>query len=191
MQAKGRKRAVKYEKLVPFLRILTALAVIVVLYQRLRIDTSIVFAVYMLFAASQLVCGDLMRKLISKYKYLAVSFDIVFISCLIMLTGGSTSVYWPLYLAPIISFTVIRGGFSGVVVAFICVVFYFLVIYYSELSLRNIPADFLMSVFLVTLLTTLLFYRDKKAALKKATTDPLTKTYNLGYFQECLDRAID
>jgi len=191
MQAKGKKRAVKYEKLVPVFRILTALAVIVVLYHRFRVDVSIVFAVYMLFAASKLVFGGFIKNTILGYKYFEVTLDILFISCLIILTGGSTSIYWPLYLAPIISFTVGRGGYSGVVVALISLIFYFLVIYYSELSLKNVPADFLMSVFLVTFLTTVLFYRDKKAALKKATTDPLTRTYNLGYFKECLDRAIE
>gem|GEM_PF-2960668 len=191
MQAKGRKRATKYEKFLPALRIITTLVIIAVFYDRFRVDVFIAFAVYMLFTASKLFFGGLFKNPVLNHKYLDVAFDMLFISCLIILTGGSSSVLWPLYLAPVISITVARGGQSGIAVAVAGTIFFLLVIYYGELSLKNFPADFLIAIILVTSLTALLFYRDKKAALKIAATDSLTRTYNLGYFQECLDRAGD
>lgn len=191
MQAKGRKRAIKHERFLPALRILTTLFIIVVFYDRFRFDVFIAFAVYMLFAALKLFFGGLFKNPVLNHKYLDAAFDMLFISCLTVLTGGSSSVLWPLYLAPVISFTVAWGGRSGFVVAAAGTVFYLLAIYYEELSLKNVPLDFLIAIVLVTSLTALLFYRDKKAVLKIAATDSLTRTYNLGYFQECLDRAVE
>ncbi len=191
MQAKGRKRAIKHERFLPALRILTTLVIIVVFYDRFRFDVFIAFAVYMLFAALKLFFGGLFKNPVLNHKYLDAAFDMLFISCLTVLTGGSSSVLWPLYLAPVISFTVAWGGRSGFVVAAAGTVFYLLAIYYEELSLKNVPLDFLIAIVLVTSLTALLFYRDKKAVLKIAATDSLTRTYNLGYFQECLDRAVE
>jgi diguanylate cyclase (GGDEF)-like protein len=191
MQAKGRKRAIKHERFLPALRILTTLVIIVVFYDRFRFDVFIAFAVYMLFAALKLFLSGLFKNPVMNHKYLDAALDMLFISCLTVLTGGSSSILWPLYLAPVISFTVAWGGRSGIVVAAAGTVFYLLAIYYEELSLKNVPADFLIAIVLVTSLTALLFYRDKKAVLKIAATDSLTRTYNLGYFQECLDRAVE
>jgi diguanylate cyclase (GGDEF)-like protein len=191
MQAKGRKRAIKHERFLPALRILTTLVIIVVFYDRFRFDVFIAFAVYMLFAALKLFLSGLFKNPVMNHKYLDAALDMLFISCLTVLTGGSSSILWPLYLAPVISFTVAWGGRSGIVVAAAGTVFYLLAIYYEELSLKNVPPDFLIAIVLVTSLTALLFYRDKKAVLKIAATDSLTRTYNLGYFQECLDRAVE
>lgn len=191
MQVKGRKRAIKYEKFFPVLRIITTLVMIAVFYDRFRVDVFIALAVYMLFAALKLFFGGFFKNIVLNHKYLDAAFDMLFISCLIILTGGSSSVLWPLYLAPVISSTVAWGGQSGIAVAVAGTVFYLLVIYYGELSLKNVPVDFLIAIILVTSLTALLFYRDKKAVLKIAATDSLTRTYNLGYFQECLDRAVE
>ncbi len=191
MQAKRRKRAIKYEKLVPALKILTTLVIMTVFYNRFRVDVFLAFAVYMLYTVLKLFFGGFFQKPVLNHKYLDAVFDMLFISCLIILTGGSSSVLWPLYLAPVIFFTVTRGGQSGITVAFAGTAFFILAIYYNEFSLKNVPVDFLIAIFLVTSLTALLFYRDKKAALKIAATDSLTRAYNLGYFQECLDRVVE
>jgi len=191
MQAKGRKRAIKYEKIMPVLRIITTVFIIIVFFDRFRVDVFAAFTVYILLAAAKLFFGGFFKNPVLSHKYLDAAFDMLFISCLIKLTGGSSSVLWPLYLAPVISFTVAWGGQSGIAVAAAGTVFYLLVIYYGEHSLKNVPFDFFLAISLVTSLTALLFYRDKKAALKIAATDSLTRTYNLGYFQECLDRAVE
>lgn len=191
MEIKRRKRVIKYEKFMPVLRITTTLITITVFFERFRLDVFAALAVYMLYAAWQLIGGGFFKRPVLNYKYLDAAFDILFISCLIILTGGSSSVYWPLYLAPVIAFTVARGGKSGIAVAVAGIIFYLLAVYYSQRSLEDVPADFLIAIILVSLLTALLSDRDKKAAMKMAATDSLTRTYNLSYFQECLDRAVE
>jgi len=191
MQAKKRNWAINYEKFVPALRILTTLFIMAVFYNRFRVDMYIAFAIYLLYAAAKLSLGGIFKNFFTKNKTLDIFFDMLFISSLIILTGGSSSYLWPLYLAPVISFTFTGGGRSGILVAAAGTVFFLMAVYYSELSLKKVPADFLLAIILVASLTYLLFYRYKKAVLKMAATDSLTRTFNLGYFQECLDRAVE
>lgn len=188
-----KKRILKYDKFVTVFRIFAAFTAIILtfLFHRFRVDTAVVFFAYILFAASLVIYREFRKKVVLHYKYLIISFDILFISSLIMLTGGSASVYWPFYLVAIISFTVSRGGFSGVIVALISVIFYLTMIYYGENSLKSIPVDFLIAAFLVTFSTTFLVNKDRKATMKLAITDALTGAYNFSYFQDRIDRAIE
>lgn len=188
-----KKRILKYDKFTPVFRIFTAIITLIVtlLFHRFRVDAAVIFFAYLLFAFSLVLNRKFRKKIVLNYKYLIVSFDLLFISSLIMLTGSSASVFWPLYLVAIISFTVSRGGLSGLVVALISVIFYTAVLYYDENSFKSIPADFFVAVLLVTLSTTFLVNKDKKATMKLAITDALTGAYNFSYFQDQIDRAIE
>lgn len=188
-----RKRILKYDKFASFFRLLAALSIvlIVLMFHLLRFDTAVVFFAYAGFAAALVVRTEFRKKMVFHYEYLVISFDILFISAVIILTGGSASVLWPFYLVAIIAFSVSRGGFSGVFVAFISVTCYLGAIYYSEGSIKSVPRDALIAVFLVTFLTTLLVHKDKKATMKLAITDALTGTYNFSYFQDRINHAIE
>lgn len=192
MLIKVQKRVVRLEKFIPFLRIFSALivAIAAVLFHKTRPDVLIIIAAYLLSAYLELTRADFMKNNVSKYKYYNVSLDLAFITGVILITGGSASVCWPLYMAVAVTFAFNKKDCSGLAASLISVVFYLSAIYYSEGSLKDVPLDFIAGLFLVTPLITLLIYRDKKAAFRIATVDTLTKAYNLGYFRECLDRAV-
>lgn len=193
MRAIERKRIFKYDKFTSVFRLLAALTIILLLLvsHRYRFDLAVVFFAYVLFTASLVIFSEFRKKMVFKYEYPVVTFDILVISSIIILTGGSASVYWPFYLVAIISFSVSRGGFSGVIVGLISVACYITAIYYNEGSIKNVPADFLIGIFIVTFLTTLLVSKDKKATMKLANTDALTGAYNFSCFQDRIDRAIE
>jgi diguanylate cyclase (GGDEF)-like protein len=192
MLIKVQKRVINCEKFIPVLRIFSALAVTIlaVLFHKIRPDVLIIIAAYLLSASLQLFYADFMKNNILKYKYYNVSLDLLFITAVTLVTGGSASFCWPLYMAVAVTFAFNQKDYSGLVAALMSVVFYLSAIYYSEGSLKNVPPDFLAALFLVTPLITLLVFRDKKAAFRITTVDTLTKAYNLGYFRECLDRAV-
>lgn len=193
MLLKFKKRVIKFDRFIPVLRILSALAVIflAIIDHKIRPDILIITAAYLVSAFSQLFCTSFMKKHILKYEYFKMSLDLVLVTGVMLITGGSASIYWPLYLAVAVTFSFNMKEYSGLAAAIISVFLYLPAIYYNEGSLRNVPPDFILALFLVTSLTTLLIYKDKKAAFRIATVDTLTKAYNLGYFRECLDRAIN
>ena len=192
MLVKVKKRVIRFEKLVPFLRVFSALlaAFLAVLFQKTRPDVLVIIAAYLFSASLELFFADYMKSHLTKYKYYNLSLDLLFITGVVLLTGGSASVCWPLYMAVAVTFAFNQKDYSGLAAAFLSVVFYLAAIYYSEGSLRNVPLDFIAALFLVAPLITLLIYKDKREAFRITTVDTLTKAYNLGYFRECLDRAV-
>lgn len=193
MRAIERKRIFKYDKFTSVFRLLAVLTMILLLVvsHRYRFDLAVVFFAYVLFTASLVVFTEFRKKMVFNYEYPVITFDILFISAIIILTGGSASNYWPFYLLAIIPFSVSRGGFSGVIVGLISVICYITAIYYNEGTIKNVPVDFWIGVFIVTFLTTMLVSKDKKATMKLANTDALTGAYNFSYFQDRIDRAIE
>lgn len=192
MLVKVKKRVIKFEKFIPVLRIFFALLVTIsaVLFHKTRPDVLIIIAAYLLSALLQLFFADFMKNHVLKYKYYNLTLDLAFITVVMLITGGSASFCWPFYMAVAVAFAFNQKDYSGLAGALISVVFYLSAIYYSEGSLRNVPLDFVAALFLVTPLITLLIYKDKKAAFRITTVDTLTKAYNLGYFRECLERAV-
>ncbi|MFX4262355.1 GGDEF domain-containing protein [Pelotomaculum propionicicum] len=192
MLVKVKKRVIKFEKSIPFLRIFSALFVTILAasFHKIRPDVLIIIAAYLLSAYLELACADFMKNNISKYNYYNVSLDLAFITGVVLITGGSASACWPFYMAVAVAFAFNKKDYSGLVASLMSVVFYLSAIYYSEGSLKDVPLDFIAALFLVTPLITFLIYRDKQAAFRITTVDTLTKAYNLGYFRECLDRAV-
>lgn len=192
MLVKVKKRVIKFDRLIPVLRIFSALiiTVLAVLFHKTRPDLFIIIAAYLLSAALQLFFPEFMKNNITKYKFYNVTLDLVFVTVVMLVTGGSASACWPLYMAVAVTFAFNQKDYSGLAASLMSVVFFLSAIYYSEGSLKNVPLDFITGLFLVTPLITLLIYKDKKAAFRITTVDTLTKAYNLGYFRECLDRAV-
>lgn len=192
MLVKVKKRVIKLEKFIPFLRFFSALLVIIsaVLFHKTRPEVLIIMGACSLSAYLELTCADFMKNYITKYKYYNVSLDLAFVTGVILITGGSSSVCWPLYMAVAVTFAFDKKDYSGLAASLISVIFYLSAIYYSEGSLKGVPLDFIAGLFLVSPLITLLIYKDKKASIRMNRVDTLTKTYNLRYFRECLDRAV-
>jgi diguanylate cyclase (GGDEF)-like protein len=193
MQIKIKKRVIRFDRFFPVLRIVSALVVLfsALLYHKIRPDISIIIAAYLVFAFSQLFYADFINKHILKYEYFKISLDLVFVTGVVLITGGSASVFWPLYLAAAVAFSFNVKEYSGLTAAAISVFLYLPAIFYDEGSLENVPPDFIIALFLVTSLTTFLIHKDKKAAFRSTTVDTLTRAYNIGYFRECLDRTLN
>ena len=99
MRAIERKRIFKYDKFTSVFRLLAALTIILLLLvsHRYRFDLAVVFFAYVSFTASLVIFSEFRKKMVFNYEYLVVTFDILFISSIIILTGGSASVYYPHY----------------------------------------------------------------------------------------------
>lgn len=192
MRTETGKKILKYNKFLSVFRLFSALAVgaLALFFQRFRIDAAAVLFAYTLFAAALVFNKHFRKKITGNYKYFIIILDIFFVTAVIILTGGSASVYWPFYLVAIISFSVSRGGFSGVFVASSSILCYTAAIYCTGGSFKNIPADFLIGVFIVAFLTTLLVGKDRKATMKLVSTDALTGAYNFSCFQDRINSAV-
>lgn len=188
-----RKRVFQYDTSYPLVRLTAALAAIALAFyfHRLRFDVGVLFFSYVVFAVLLAVNGEFRKKVSTSNRYVTVVFDLLFATSLIMVTGGSSSVFWPLYLIPVISHSFVREGFTGASAALISILFYSALIFYSDKSLKNIPPDFLIAVLLVTAVTFFMVNRSKKTTLKLAKTDALTGAFNFSYFQDCIEWAVE
>lgn len=188
-----KRKVYKYNTSFPLARLLLSIAAIVLTcyFHKLRLDVGILLFIYTGYVVLLAVNGEFRKKMSTGSRYVPAVFDLLFVTALVMVTGGSASILWTLYLVPVIYQSFTRGGGSGTVVALVGILFYCASIYYIEKSLKNMPADFIIAVLLVNAATYFMVNRSKKATLKLAKTDALTGTFNFSYFQDCIEWAIE
>jgi len=187
----GKKRIAGFGPVSPLIRTAAAAAVVIMsaYFDRLRIDVFVLLAVYAVLGFL-LAVKSKWRKRAPGSRHLVTIFDLIFVTALVLVTGGSASFCWPLYLVAVIAASFGRAGFTGAVTALLSAVFYSAAIYYSEKTVKNVPADFLAALALVALTTFILARKGKETTMKLAKTDAMTGAFNFSYFQECIDWAV-